>query len=475
VDSSAVVAEIIHDLLGEDLPIGFQLPNGDRLGPVDPPATVVLRHEDALRHLVRAPGELGFARAYVSGALDIEGDIWAVLALQHRVPDLRLKPATVARLVRALGLDAVRHAPPIPAEEVAMPRRWRRHSKQRDARSISHHYDVGNDFYRLVLGPSMTYSCAVFESPGDPLEQAQHNKHELICRKLGLRPGMRLLDVGCGWGSLAIHAAQHFGVEAVGVTISTAQAELARKRVAETGLGDRVEIRVQDYRDLTDGPFDAIASVGMFEHVGLANLARYFEILHGLLPDQGRLLNHQIGRTPGRPRRLRRPETGVDPRGFIHRYVFPDGELHEVGNLVSAMQGLGFEVRHLESLREHYALTLRCWVANLEAGWDEAVALTSEGRARTWRLYMAGSGSMFAAGAIQVHQVLAVRTARGDGRSGLPLRPRWEYDLRASGGGGAERTDLDVRRLLTEGAGGGSSTSGRRDARWAEPAGAGQP
>jgi cyclopropane-fatty-acyl-phospholipid synthase len=436
-DRNTVIVDIVRELLGDDLSVGFELPDGQRLGPADPPATIVLRDDDAVRHIIRAPGELGFARAYVSGSLDVSGDIWAVLDLQRRLPGLTISPVRVAHMVKALGLDAVRNPPPIPAEEVHLPPWWRPHSKRRDAESIAHHYDVGNDFYRLVIGPSMTYSCAVFETADDTLEQAQQNKHELICRKLGLRPGMRLLDVGCGWGSLVLHAATHFGVEAVGITISKAQADLARRRVVEAGLADRVEIRVQDYRDLDDGPYDAISSVGMFEHVGLDHLRTYFGILHGLLPDGGRLLNHQIGRTPGPHRRFHTQRAKVNPRGFIHRYVFPDGELHEVGTLVHEMQGLGFEVRHLESLREHYALTLRRWVDNLEANWDEAVALTSEGRARTWRLYMAGSAMMFDTGNTQVHQVLATRTPLGAGRSGMPLRPRWEHDLTRPGGGPA--------------------------------------
>jgi cyclopropane-fatty-acyl-phospholipid synthase len=421
------VRSLVLELLGHDAPIAVRLPDGSVVGPDAAPATLVLRSDDALRHILRAPGELGFARAYVSGALDLEGDLWAVLALRDRLPEVRLTPAQIARLARELGLDALRNPPPIPPEEIHVGHPWQAHRKERDAAAISHHYDASNDFYRLVLGPSMVYSCAVFESPEDSLTQAQTNKLELICRKLALAPGMRLLDVGCGWGSLVIHAARHHGVEAVGVTISQEQAELARKRVAEAGLADQVEIRVQDYRDVRDGPFDAISSVGMFEHVGESQMRTYFGRLHDLLRPQGRLLNHQIGRTPGTRRRFRRQRARVHPRGFVHRYVFPDGELHEVGTLVSALQGQGFEVRHLESIREHYALTLRHWVANLEAHWDEAVALTSEGRARVWRLYMAGSAAMFEANLVQVHQILAVRA--DDGLAAMPLRHSWDGDL----------------------------------------------
>ena len=254
--------------------------------------------------------------------------------------------------------------------------------------------------------------------PDVTLEDAQAEKYELVCRKLGLEPGMRLLDVGCGWGGMVLHAAANHGVRAVGVTLSRRQAEWAEKAVAEAGLADRVEIRYQDYRDVRDGPFDAISSIGMFEHVGLSQLRVYFGGLRRLLRPGGRLLNHGISRPPNAGRtRFRR-------NGFIDRYVFPDGELHEIGSVVSTIQRSGLEVRHLESLREHYALTLRAWVRNLESSWDDAVAEVGSGRARVWRLYMAASALNFEAGRTQVHQVLAVRL--DGGRSGLPLRPRFE-------------------------------------------------
>jgi len=411
------LASIVDDVLGGGLPLAVEAYDGSRAGPADAPATVVVTSPDALRRIVTAPGELGIARAYVSGDLELKGSIWALLDLRDRLPNVRLEPKALLRLVRELGgWRQVRPVPP-PPEEVRL--RGRRHSKARDAAAISHHYDVSNAFYRLVLGPSLTYSCAVFHEPTDTLEQAQANKYELICRKLDLRPGMRLLDVGCGWGGMALHAAQHHGVEAVGITISTRQAELAEKRVAEAGLSEQVQIRVQDYREVDDGSYDAISSIGMFEHVGEARLAEYFERLHGLVAPEGRLLNHGISR-PARSEKARLPN-----RSFINRYVFPDGELHEVGRVVSITQDAGFEVRHVESLREHYALTLRQWVANLEQHWDEAVAEVGERRARVWRLYMAASAVNFQAGRSQVHQVLSVPRAPG-GRSGLPLRPVFE-------------------------------------------------
>jgi cyclopropane-fatty-acyl-phospholipid synthase len=409
------LAPLIHRLIGDDLPLRVRFWDGSSLGPDDAAATIVVRTPRALRRIATAPGELGLGRAYVSGEIDLEGDLQSVLELGDRRPDFRLGPAGWARAVRAVaGAGAFRpvRLPP-PPEEARL--RGRRHTRQRDAAAIFHHYDISNDFYGLVLGPSMTYSCAYFASPWSSLEDAQTDKHELICRKLRLQPGERILDVGCGWGTLAIHAASRFGVSVVGVTLSRRQAELAGKRVAEAGLGDLVQIRLQDERDVDDGPYDAIASVGMFEHVGAERLSEYFRHLYALLRPQGRLLNHGISRPPGKRSRFVR-------RGFIDRYVFPDGELHEVGAVVSEMQRCGFEVRDVESLREHYALTLRRWVSNLEANSTQAIGLVGEGRYRVWRLYMAAAARNFEAGRTQVHQILAVRT--DDGRSSLPLRRR---------------------------------------------------
>ena len=410
------LAPLVDEVLGGDIPLAVQAYDGSRAGPADAPTTMIIRGPDALRRVVTAPGELGLARAYVAGDIDLDGSIWDLLALRDRMPNVRLDPRVVPRLVKELGgWREIRRLDP-PPEEVRL--HGRRHSKSRDAAAISHHYDVSNAFYRLVLGPSMTYSCAVFHDPGDSLEDAQANKYELICRKLGLEPGMRLLDIGCGWGGMAMHAAEHHGVRAVGVTISRRQADLAEKRVAEAGLSKDVEIRLQDYREVTDGPFDAISSIGMFEHVGEARLGEYFGRLRALLLPQGRLLNHGISRPSGQRPRL-------PARSFVNRYVFPDGELHNVGRVVSMVQDAGFEARHLETLREHYALTLRQWVGNLEAHWDEAVDEVGQARARVWRLYMAGSAMNFEAGRTLVHQVLATPVT-ADGRSGMPLRPVFE-------------------------------------------------
>ncbi|MDQ1703834.1 MAG: cyclopropane-fatty-acyl-phospholipid synthase, partial [Frankiaceae bacterium] len=291
-----------------------------------------------------------------------------------------------------------------------------RHSKQRDAQAISHHYDVSNRFYEWVLGPSMTYTCACYPDETSTLEEAQEHKYDLVCRKLGLEPGMRLLDVGCGWGGMVRHAAKHYGVQALGVTLSRRQAEWAKERIASDGLGHLAEVRFSDYRDVTETDFDAISSIGLTEHIGRANLPAYFSFLNGKLRPAARLLNHCITR----------PTTTEDNRfgGFIDRYVFPDGELEGVGVIVSAMQDNGFEVRHEENLREHYGRTLAGWCANLSAHWDEAVAEVGPGRARVWALYMAGSRLGFERHTIELHQVLGVKVG-ADGRSGMPLRPDW--------------------------------------------------
>ncbi len=409
------MADVVRSMLGDDLPVAVEAYDGSRLGPPGARTRILVRSPDALRRMVAAPGELGLSRAYVAGDLELDGDIFDVLALRDRMPTPKLSPAQWAMAARLVASAGLRRLPP-PPEEAQV--RGRLHSPRRDAVAVTHHYDVSNRFYRMVLGPSMTYSCAVFPDQGATLEEAQTTKLELVCRKLALEPGMRLLDVGCGWGSLARHAARCHGVRAVGVTLSAPQAALARELAAEEGVGHLVDIRVQDYRDVVDGPFDAVSSIGMFEHVGRARTAEYFARLRGLLRPGGRLLNHAITRPPSKSTRL-------PPSSFVGRYVFPDGELLEVGDTVSALQGEGLEARHVESLREHYARTLRCWVANLDAHWDEAVGEVGANRARVWLLYMAGSALGFEAGRTSVHQVLAVHPGAG-GASGMPLRPDWE-------------------------------------------------
>lgn len=430
------IAPLLDQVLRGVLPVRIVAYDGSAIDRPDAVGTIRLRSERGLARILSRPGELGIVRAYVSGDIDIEGDLLELLANGAMV-DFGLGDVdaiALARLLRETGLGVLR-SPPAPPEEAHL--RGGLHSRSRDRHAIVHHYDVSNEFYEMVLGPSLVYSCAVWTDPAITLEQAQSNKLELVCRKLGLRPGMRLLDVGCGWGSMVLHAAAHHGVEAVGITLSDAQAEKASKRVYEAGLEDRVEIRVQDYRDVDDRPFDAISSIGMFEHVGRRRMAEYLRDLHELLVPEGRLLNHAISRPGypqpdtfvGRSRQLARrlanaigsDHTSKVESALIERYVFPDGELHEVGVLISMMQETGFEVRHVESLREHYDLTLQRWVRNLEANWDAAVAEVGEGRARVWLLYMAASAVSFRTGSVQIEQVLATRTT--DGRSGMDLRP----------------------------------------------------
>jgi cyclopropane-fatty-acyl-phospholipid synthase len=424
---------VLEDLLGAELPIRIRTWDGSEAGPPGAPL-LVLRNRRALRHLLWRPDELGLVRAYVSGDLELDpsGDLYDLLGAMARLVEqshaATLRPSARdlfgpqgRRLLRtAFGAGVIGPRPPLPPEEATRVRKaGARHSLHRDRTAISHHYDVGNDFYRLVLGPSLVYSCAYWPTGTDSLEAAQEAKLDLICRKLGLRPGMRLLDVGCGWGSLLLHAAQHYGVEGVGVTLSTEQAEGARERIEAAGLSDRLTVRLQDYRAVDDGPYDAISSVGMAEHVGSDQFRRYGATLYGLLAPGGRLLNHQIARRPNLPGEPYR----ISP--FIAAYVFPDGDLSPIGSTVSLLEESGFEIRDVESLREHYAKTLRCWVDNLEQDWDRAVRLTTLGRARVWRLYMAASALAFEENRIGVNQILAVRTGP-DGDSAMPaVRAEW--------------------------------------------------
>ncbi|MEV6169519.1 cyclopropane-fatty-acyl-phospholipid synthase family protein [Streptomyces sp. NPDC051954] len=424
-DAAQRLKSLVEQLLGAPLPVRIRAWDGSQAGPPGAP-TLVVRNRRAVRRLLWKPGELGLARAWVAGDLDIDGDLYSALDLMaefiwERGEDDRtlvqaLRDPEVRAAVRGLVKLAGPPLPPAPPREEVRRGRAHLHTKRSDRRAISHHYDVGNDFYEIVLGPSMVYSCAYWEDAGT-LEDAQRDKLDLVCRKLALTPGQRLLDVGCGWGSMAIHAAREYGVSVVGITLSHEQAAFARKRVAGEGLTDKVEIRVQDYRDVSDGPYDAISSIGMAEHVGSARYLEYARDLYALLKPGGRLLNHQIARRP------QRDESTYSVDEFIDSYVFPDGELAPVGTTVTQLERAGFEVRDVEAIREHYALTLRRWVANLEADWQRAMRLTSPGRARVWLLYMAASALSFEHNRIGVNQVLAVRTPES-GDSAMRLRAR---------------------------------------------------
>jgi cyclopropane-fatty-acyl-phospholipid synthase len=424
------LAEVFERVAGPDAPVDFHAYDGSRAGTDDAPVRITVRSPVAVRYLAQAPGALGLARAYVSGHLDVDGDMYTALARMAPAQQVSLGRAEQLRLLSELGgprLLFPREAPP--PQEVRVNRRWlagRRHSRDRDASAISHHYDVSNTFYEWVLGPSMAYTCACYPSEDATLEEAQACKHDLVARKLGLRSGMRLLDVGCGWGGMVRHAAREYGVKALGVTLSAQQAAWAQQAIEREGLSELAEVRHLDYREVPETGFDAVSSIGLTEHIGKAQLPGYFTFLNAKLRVGGRMLNHCITR-PDNSEPARRSG------GFINRYVFPDGELEGPGYLMGIMNGSGFEIRHEENLREHYSRTLAGWCANLDAHWDEAVAEVGEGTARVWRLYMAGSRLGFDRNMIQLHQILGVKLA-ADGASGMPLRPDWEQAASAMAG-----------------------------------------
>ena len=416
------VAEIAATVSDGPLPFRLTAFDGSETGPADKPGLHVANRR-ALTYALTAPGDLGLARAYVAGDMDFIGvpsaDPYELLRLMDDELHLRkLSAAEVKDLIAGVGLKTLLPVAPPPQE--ATPR-WLRlaqglgHSKRRDSQAISKHYDVSNAFYEYVLGPSMTYTCAVYHSPDDSLEQAQDAKHALVFDKLGLQPGDRLLDVGCGWGSMVRHAARR-GVQTLGVTLSKQQAEWGQKAIVNEGLHHLAEIRHLDYRDVPETGFDAISSIGLTEHIGVKNYPSYFRSLHDKLRPGGRLLNHSITRsTNAHP---------VKSEAFIDRYVFPDGEITGSGRIIVAMQDNGFDVRHSENLREHYALTLRDWCANLRDNWAACVEEVGEGTARVWGLYMAASRLSFERNDIQLHQVLAVKPGE-HGDAAVPLRPWW--------------------------------------------------
>ena len=363
--------------------------------------SVVVVDRRALAHVMREPSEIGLARAWVDGSLTVDGALEDVLSTRHEFDGARFSTRDRLRLalaaVRVAGLGVLRR-PPTP--EIVASLSGRRHSLVRDRTAIRHHYDVSNEFYRLVLGPSMVYSCAYFSDANDSLERAQEHKLDLICRKLRLSAGERFLDIGSGWGALVLHAAANYGVRATGITLSQSQAALARDQARQLGLERRVDIRVADYREVLDGPFDKIASVGMYEHVGRAQLYEYVRTAAALLRPGGLFLNHGIARLASDP-----PTSDT----FISRYVFPDGELHPVDDLTASIRAAGLEVRDVESMREHYPYTLRRWLDNLELHRAEALALVGSQRERAWRLYMTASAQAFEDGELTVYQVVAAR------------------------------------------------------------------
>ena len=418
------LAQILEVLAEGQLPLRFTAYDGSSAGPDDAAVGLDLRTPRGTTYLATAPGELGMARAYVSGDLEPHGvhpgDPYELLkALADKLEFKRPPARVMANIVRSIGVEHLKPIAPPPQE--ALPR-WRRiaeglrHSKTRDAEAIHHHYDVSNTFYEWVLGPSMTYTCACYPHAEATLEEAQEYKYRLVFEKLHLKPGDRLLDVGCGWGGMVRYAARH-GVRTIGVTLSSKQAEWAQKAIADEGLTELAEVRHGDYRDIAETQFDAVSSIGLTEHIGVHNYPAYFRFLQSKLRTGGLLLNHCITRHDNR-----HPATAG---GFIDRYVFPDGELTGSGRIITEIQNVGLEVLHEENLRHHYAMTLRDWCRNLVEHWDEAVAEVGLGTAKVWGLYMAGSRVGFEHNAIQLHQVLAVKLDERGGDGGLPLRPWW--------------------------------------------------
>ena len=418
------LAEVLEILAAGRRPLKFTAYDGSSAGPEDATLGLDLLTPRGTTYLATAPGDLGLARAYVSGDLELRGvhsgDPYDLLTtLTDRLDFKRPSARMLANIVRSVGIEHLKPIAPPPQE--ALPR-WRRvaeglrHSKTRDAEAIQHHYDVSNTFYEWVLGPSMTYTCACYPHPDATLEEAQENKYRLVFEKLRLQPGDRLLDVGCGWGGMVRHAARN-GVKAIGVTLSKEQAAWAQKAIEDEGLENLAEVRHSDYRDVAESQFDAVSSIGLTEHIGVANYPAYFGFLRSKLRPGGLVLNHCITRHDNKK--------GSAAGGFIDRYVFPDGELTGSGRIITEVQNAQLEVLHEENLRHHYALTLRDWSRNLVERWDEAVAEVGLPTAKVWGLYMAASRVGFEQNAIQLHQVLAVKLDERGGDGGLPLRPWW--------------------------------------------------
>ncbi|MEU6807226.1 cyclopropane-fatty-acyl-phospholipid synthase family protein [Streptomyces neyagawaensis] len=418
-----LLTALAEDALGGTLPVRLRAWDGSETGPADAPV-VVVRSRRALRRLLWQPGELGLAQAYVTGELDIEGDlahglrtVWAAhRELRLRPP--RLSPADRARAVAtAVRLGALGPRPSAPASQARL--RGGLHSRARDRAAISHHYDLSNDFYALLLDETMAYSCGYWAAehaefgPAD----AQRAKLELICRKLALAPGARLLDIGCGWGSLTLHAAQRYGVRVTAVTLAREQAAYVRERVRECGLTDLVDVVRQDYRDIEGVHYDAVATVEMGEHVGDAEYPAFTAALHRLVRPRGRVLVQQMSR--GR----------VAPGGgpFIEAYIAPDMHMRPLGETVGLLEGAGLEVRHTESLREHYVRTIGAWHRTLEDRWERFVRLVGEETARVWRLYLVGAALAFEEDRMGVDQILAVRPGPG-GDSGLQATTHTWYE-----------------------------------------------
>ncbi|WP_395690196.1 class I SAM-dependent methyltransferase [Nocardioides sp.] len=400
---ATTLAEAVAPFVGGELPVRLVAWDGSEAGPPDAPV-VELRSPDAVRRMLWRPGELGAAQAYVTGELEVPGDLDEALthaftvARERGLAGRRPNVAAMARAaLAALGTGALGTPPPPPATQAQV--RGRLHSLGRDRSAISHHYDLSNEFYELVLDPSMAYSCAWFESDDTTLEQAQSAKLDLVCTKLGLEPGMRMLDVGCGWGSLSLHAAEHFGAQVVGVTISAQQQAFIEKRIADRGLTGRVEVRLQDYREVPDDGFDAVGSLEMGEHVGERNYPTYAAALHRAVRPGGRVLVQQMSRSGRHP--------GGGP--FIESFIAPDMHMRPLGDTVALLERGGLEVRGVQALREHYVRTVAGWIDNFESNLDRITELVGEEVVRVWRLYLVGGSMAFRDGRMGVDQILMER------------------------------------------------------------------
>ena len=421
----------LRPFVGGDLPVRLRAWDGSEAGPIDQPL-VELRSRDAIRRLLWHPGELGAAQAYVTGELEVHADldaalthVWSVAA-ERGLSGVRPSPSAFARALRtALGVGAVGTPPPPPASQARL--RGRLHSKGRDSRAISHHYDLSNEFYSLILDPQMAYSSGYYtsEDPTYTVADAQRDKLDLVCQKLGLEEGMRFLDIGCGWGSLSLHAAEHYGAQVTGVTIAAEQKKFIDARIAERGLEDRVEIRLQDYREIPEAtgrgrPFDAVGSIEMGEHVGEKNYATYAQVLHDAVKPGGRVLIQQMSRGAQSPGGGRDGHPGGGP--FIESFIAPDMHMRPVGETVAFLERGGLEVRDVHAMREHYVRTVDGWLQNFEANQDRLTALVGDEVVRVWRLYLVGGSMAFRDGRMGVDQILMVRP--GAAHTLPPVR-RW--------------------------------------------------
>lgn len=414
-DPQSITRRLLDEIFGAYRGAGFEVRLWDGSswkppGSNSPAFVFVLKHAGALRRMLLPGTETGMAEAYLYDDIDIEGNLEDAFPLAEFLLAQTTTVRTKLRLVRSLlKLPATRR--PVAGRRSARTS-GRLHSLQRDRAAVTYHYDTSNDFFALWLGRRMVYSCGYFSTPENDLDTAQERKLDYICRKLRLRPGERFLDIGCGWGGLVMFAAERYGADALGITLSKPQADLANRKILEAGLGSRCRVEVRDYREMDGaGMFDKIASIGMFEHVGKAMLPRYFARAQTLLRPRGAFLNHGIA--------VPLDESARPAPSFSDRYVFPDGELLPIHATLETAATCGLEVRDVESLREHYAMTLRHWVRRLEAHHEEAVRYTDEPTYRVWRLFMSGSAYRFATERLTVYQSLLVKPEGGS--SGLPL------------------------------------------------------